>query len=164
MTVKVTDLEHSLTLEKEFDHVIGLLDHAEKFTKLALRFQSEPKRSMFWFDDTIDGRWAPTEKDAEEIINTIREKDLHNIQKKVLVHCFAGISRSTATAICLLIMRDWTIESAFNQIHIQRPRMWPNDALIRHFDNLLKLEGRLIAHEQEWKKIHMHDRFPGFND
>lgn len=152
MKVTVTDFDTSIKVQDDFDHVIGILDKRD-FHDLSDGLSKIPNRSMFWFDDVhADGSNPPTERHIQHIIDLIKEKELDSIHKRVLVHCRAGISRSTATAIALLIMRGHSISSAFETIHIQRPMMWPNDLMIQHFDKLLDLKGKLVAHHKEWKR------------
>lgn len=153
MTVMVTDFDTSLKLQSTVDHVIGILDKRD-FDESSNRLSKVPNRTMFWFDDVhAEGTNPPTEQHIQNIIDVIKEEGLDSIHKRVLVHCRAGISRSTATAIALLIMRGHTISHAIEAIHIQRPMMWPNDLMITHFDKLLDLKGELIRHHKEWKQI-----------
>ena len=153
MTVTVTDFKDSLRREKDFDHVIGLLDHGEQFSHLALKLAEIPNRTMFWFDDVPDDRFghAPKEEHIAAIIKLIKDKGLDDGSKNVLVHCAAGISRSTATAIGLLIMRGLPIESAFEIIERQRPFMWPNKLVLAHFDLLLGLNWKLTEFHRQWE-------------
>jgi predicted protein tyrosine phosphatase len=152
--VRVTDFESSLRMQGDYDHVIGLLGVADrKYLEKELR--EVPNRSMFWFDDvqrdTSYGEKAPTDADIKSIIQTIKEKGLDKRDKKVLVHCAMGISRSTATAISLLIMRGFTIERSFNFIWRARPQLHPSKIMLEHFDNNLGLDGKLVEHVERWK-------------
>jgi predicted protein tyrosine phosphatase len=64
-----------------------------------------------------------------------------------LVHCWAGISRSTAAAFILLC----DIRGAGHEVPIARelrelaPHAQPNRLMIRHADQFLRREGRMIA-------------------
>ena len=154
MTIKVTDFENSMAIQGNFDHVIGILDPSMK-GHLEERLWKIKNRTMFWFDDTINtsgGLRPPSESHIADIINLIREKELDSIHKSVLIHCAAGISRSTATAIGLLIMRGWSVSQAFENVHIMRPQMWPNELVLKHFDTLLNLDGALIEFDKTWKR------------
>ncbi|HEY4265140.1 MAG TPA: protein-tyrosine phosphatase family protein [Micropepsaceae bacterium] len=64
-----------------------------------------------------------------------------------LVHCWAGISRSTAAAYIVLC----NLHGQGHELHIARalrfraPHAQPNPLMIRHADRLLGREGRMIA-------------------
>jgi predicted protein tyrosine phosphatase len=65
----------------------------------------------------------------------------------LLVHCHAGISRSTASMATLLAeARPAMDEDAiFARIHEIRPQAWPNSLMIGLADDLLGRGGRLTA-------------------
>ena len=65
----------------------------------------------------------------------------------LLVHCHAGISRSTASMTILLAeARPQAEEDAlFAHIREIRPQAWPNSRMIAMADDLLKRDGRLVA-------------------
>lgn len=153
MTIRVTDFSTSLVRQRDFDHVIGLLDPGFR-REWEPKLKGDLKRSMFWVDDIWFGPHAPTEELVREIVEVIHQKGLLEHSKKVLVHCFAGISRSTATAIGLLIMRhpDWTMEQIYNQMEIIRPIMYPNESIIGHFDTVLGLGGKLVEQHLKWTR------------
>jgi predicted protein tyrosine phosphatase len=65
----------------------------------------------------------------------------------LLVHCHMGISRSTAAATALLLQAHPGLDEdeALAHIHSIRSKAWPNSLMMRHFDQLLGRDGRLIA-------------------
>ena len=65
----------------------------------------------------------------------------------LLVHCHAGISRSTASMTILLAeARPNTDEDAlFAHIREIRPQAWPNSRMIALADDLLGRDGKLVA-------------------
>jgi predicted protein tyrosine phosphatase len=63
---------------------------------------------------------------------------------RVLIHCFAGISRSTAIAIAILIQHGMRYDEAFIHVHSIRPILMPNQAFIRLTDEHFKLGGKLV--------------------
>jgi predicted protein tyrosine phosphatase len=64
----------------------------------------------------------------------------------VLVHCHAGISRSTAAAVILLARDHPGREAeAFETVARLRPRSWPNRRLLAIADHRLGREGALVA-------------------
>ena len=64
-----------------------------------------------------------------------------------LVHCWAGISRSTAAAYILLCdIRGPGHEAAIaRELRAHAPHAQPNRLMIRHADQILGREGRMIA-------------------
>jgi predicted protein tyrosine phosphatase len=62
-----------------------------------------------------------------------------------VVHCEAGISRSTASALALKIQAHGGIAGARAWIDHERPHACPNMLLAEFFDNLLDLQGEFIA-------------------
>jgi predicted protein tyrosine phosphatase len=66
---------------------------------------------------------------------------------KILIHCRAGISRSTAIAIAIVCQHSPPGEEkqAVEQIRAVRPVMLPNFLIIKLADEILQRGGRLIA-------------------
>ena len=66
--------------------------------------------------------------------------------ERILIHCEAGISRSTATA--LIMYACWLgpgrEREAMERVRKQRPTAVPNRRMVRLADALLGREGRLI--------------------
>lgn len=71
---------------------------------------------------------------------------------KVLVHCSAGISRSTAVGVMILIQHGFTEEEAFDNIYSVRPHMYPNSLIIQYADELLGRDGKLLEYFSDWCK------------
>ena len=65
----------------------------------------------------------------------------------VLVHCHAGVSRSTAAMTTLLAMSDPAMseDGLFERLVAIRPQAWPNLRMIEFADAMLAREGRLVA-------------------
>ena len=63
---------------------------------------------------------------------------------RVLVHCLAGISRSTAVAIGVLIQHGVAYQDAYKQIAAIRPQLAPNRLIIQYIDEHFTLGGQLI--------------------
>jgi predicted protein tyrosine phosphatase len=65
---------------------------------------------------------------------------------KVLIHCWAGISRSTAAAFLLICMhRPGDEYSAFQFLKALRPQAQPNRLIVKYADKLLNAGGRMLA-------------------
>jgi predicted protein tyrosine phosphatase len=64
----------------------------------------------------------------------------------LLVHCHAGVSRSTAAALILLCQRNPGREAAAAvELRERAPHAMPNRRMIALADRALALEGRLVA-------------------
>jgi predicted protein tyrosine phosphatase len=65
---------------------------------------------------------------------------------RLVLHCTAGISRSTAALAILLAQRHpGNEDEIFSFIREIRPQAWPNSRMIEIADELLGLEGTLAA-------------------
>ena len=85
-----------------------------------------------------------TEADIQQVIQLAEQ--LRDSSGRVLIHCEAGISRSTATA--LIMYACWLgpgrEREAMARVRHQRPSAVPNRRMVRLADALLGREGRLI--------------------
>lgn len=67
-------------------------------------------------------------------------------QGDLLVHCYAGVSRSSAAGLIILAtIAPNQIVDAAKKLRESGPWLWPNDLLIECGDHVLGSNGRLIA-------------------
>ena len=150
--IKIGGLHSIGALVPEFrpTHLLGILDPStpepaiydhdpDSRTTLLLRFQdidaSQP-----------DG---PTAEHVREIIAFADEvRGAHaRSPARLLVHCHAGISRSTASAY-IALARDFGLEradDAFRALLRTTVNPWPNRRLVSLADDALGAKGRLLA-------------------
>lgn len=65
---------------------------------------------------------------------------------RVLVHCHAGVSRSTAAAFLLLCLNKPGDEArAYQFLRVLRPQARPNRLIVKFGDKLLGANGRMVA-------------------
>jgi predicted protein tyrosine phosphatase len=69
---------------------------------------------------------------------------------RVLVNCMAGLSRSPALAIGVLIGGGLSWEAAFSRVEGQQPMLSPNTEIIRFVDDYFDLGGQLTRHTAAW--------------
>jgi predicted protein tyrosine phosphatase len=89
------------------------------------------------------GLAAPTLRDAERLINFISDWDQSS---PMLIHCWAGISRSTAaafTALCLL-RPDEDEQDLSQELRHASPSATPNRMIVSQVDAILGRKGRMI--------------------
>jgi len=135
-TVKTTGARHVVTL-------LGVDDYVERppgvpeGNHLFLRVHdiSEP----------LDGHVAPDATHVEDLLQFVRGWDHRSAP--LVVHCWAGISRSTAAAfvsVCALRPERDEQEIAW-AIRRASPTATPNSRIVSFADALLGRDGRMIA-------------------
>jgi len=128
-------------------HVLSILDpdwpDPEAFLTYGPHF-----RAIFRFNDAIEpepGVVLPQESDVEEILAFARGAgpDLRHL----LIHCHAGVSRSTAAMLMILAQTHpgESEEAMVGRLLRIRPQAWPNSRMIAFADGLLGRNGRLSA-------------------
>lgn len=97
------------------------------------------------FDDEEDASrlHAPTREHAEAILAFGRNLP---DDARVVVHCFAGACRSTASALALWLQSNGTdrLDEGSAWLRADRPQACPNLLLARYFDDILGMGGRLV--------------------
>jgi predicted protein tyrosine phosphatase len=88
--------------------------------------------------------FGATEEDIRQIIALA--EDLRSVTGRVLIHCEAGISRSSAAA--LIMYACWLgpgrERDAMTRVLFQRPIAIPNRRMVEIGDRLLDRKGRLV--------------------
>ena len=93
--------------------------------------------------EAMDGFVAPSEMHIEQVLNFVRGWDR---SAPLVVHCYAGISRSTASAfatVCALNPHRDEIAIA-RQIRAASPIASPNRLIVGLADKALGREGRML--------------------
>jgi len=123
----------------EGTHLLSMLDHGTPMPASA-HLPEEHHLRMF-FRDTDDTRdpGAPTIEHMREILawaNGVPH------EARLVVHCYMGISRSTAVTLGLLARSMPPDEAAGRLLEI-RPQATPNRLIVSHWDEILGLDGAL---------------------
>jgi hypothetical protein len=94
------------------------------------------------FDDVLEegsrDLHAPTRQDVLSIINFGG-----TLKGRTLIHCAAGVSRSTAAGLILLALRR-SPQEAVEELYRIRKRARPNPRMVALGDTLLGLQGALV--------------------
>ena len=133
--------------ETPFSHVVSILDPAWPEPKDFVSYI--PHQRVVWrFDDVLTQRPGvipPNRGDIQAILN-LGEVLVAEPAEHLLIHCHAGVSRSTAAAIILLAQHNPSRErEAFVEVARVRPRSWPNALMLAIADDLLGRDGALTA-------------------
>ena len=133
-TVRVTGASHVLT-------VMANVDQVQR--PQSVLPANHLKVSMDDITEQLDGFVAPSELHIEKVLNFVRGWDRN---APMVVHCYAGISRSTASAfaaVCMLNPHRDEIEIA-RQIRAASPIASPNRLIVSLADKALRREGRML--------------------
>lgn len=124
--------------------VICLVSIGEPHDALPFGFENIGQRVRLQFADVVEGPAAPCEEDVRRIIELAQR--MEPAPGRVLIHCEAGISRSSAAA--LIMYACWLgpgyEEEALQRVVVQRPIARPNTLMVSLADRLLEREGRLL--------------------
>ena len=93
--------------------------------------------------EPVDGHVAPAEDHVSRLLAFLHAWDRRD---PLLIHCYAGVSRSTAAAyiaVCALAPRRSESEIA-RTLRAASPTATPNRLLIRHADRLLGRNSRMV--------------------
>jgi predicted protein tyrosine phosphatase len=128
-------------------HVLSILDPGWPEPEALGAFDAHHRLELR-FHDVIEagsGYIAPESRDVEQLLafgrNLTEARGTH-----LLVHCHAGVSRSTAAATLILAQMhpDRPAEEALLTVVRQRPRAWPNLRILEFGDALLGRRGQIV--------------------
>lgn len=93
--------------------------------------------------DPADGMVCPAEEHVAELLDFVRRWDQRS---PIVVHCFAGISRSTAAAFSAYcaVRPDLDEEAIAGRLRSRSPEATPNGRVIGLADGLLRRDGRMV--------------------
>jgi predicted protein tyrosine phosphatase len=133
-TVKATGASHILTVMAKVDQV------QRPQSVLAA---NHLKVQVDDITEHMDGFLAPNESHIEQVLNFVRGWDR---SAPMVIHCYAGISRSTASAfaaVCMLNPHRDEISIA-RQIRAASPIASPNRLMVSLADKALGRDGRML--------------------
>jgi predicted protein tyrosine phosphatase len=136
--------------DRELTHVLSILD-PEIAQPIALQSFRHRGLLELRFHDIIEeceGRIAPQRGHIERLLEfgkTLEEPGAP--LRHLLIHCHAGISRSTAATIILLAENGQQLaaDHVIGEVVRARRNAWPNLRMIELGDALLRREGTLVA-------------------
>ena len=132
--VQTTGASHVLT-------VMGKVDQVQR--PVSIRPENHRKVAFDDITEPMDGYVMPSEAHVAEVLDFIRSWDRN---APLVIHCWAGVSRSTASAFaaaCALNPHREEIEIA-RQIRAASPIASPNRLLVSLADKALGRQGRMV--------------------
>ncbi len=127
-------------------HVLSILDPEWPVPAALLGFDPHVRATLY-FNDAIEpgpGIVLPQKSDVETILAFGRDAgDVSHL----LIHCHAGISRSTAAMLMILAqaLPHESEDAIVDRLIAIRPQAWPNSRMVAFADELLGRDGRLGA-------------------
>ncbi len=126
-------------------HLISLLGEEMMIaTPVAIDSDNHLRLAMNDISIPKDGYVTPGQSHVEKLISFIEDWPQTS---PMLIHCWAGISRSTAAAfIALCINNPGEDEASLAQLLRQAsPTATPNKLIVHLADNMLERQGRMVA-------------------
>jgi len=129
-------------------HVLSILDPGWPEPEAFGAFDPHRRLELRFHDviETEPGCVAPESLDVEQLLSFGHDltegKGTH-----LLVHCHAGVSRSTAAATLIVAQArpDRPAEEALQTVLSRRPRAWPNLRILELGDALLERRGEIVG-------------------
>jgi predicted protein tyrosine phosphatase len=134
---------HEQVARTNASHVISILSPDSEFPQFdSVQGDQHLKLSFNDISVATHGLAAPESHDMQQLLGFIRSWDQ---ERPMLIHCWAGVSRSTAAAYiatCMLKPRQDEEELAL-ELRAASPSATPNPMLIALADQALAREGRM---------------------
>ena len=144
----VAELE--TVLGNPFTHIVSIWDpewieRGGVENQLLKRLPGGTRLHIAYFHDTSaeePGRQAPVEDDLRRILAFAADLEPGS---EILIHCWAGISRSTAVAYAILCQAAGPGREAecFRSILTVRPQAFPNALIVELADRILNRKGAM---------------------
>ena len=132
-------------------HVLTLIDPGTLDIAAFAAYDDHHRRIMQFHDiiEPAEGKIMPSFEHVAEILAFGEELAASRNSRQdghLLVHCYMGVSRSTAAMLSLLaqIHPEEAEERLFQRLREIRPQAWPNSVMVGHADAQLGRGGRLI--------------------
>jgi predicted protein tyrosine phosphatase len=133
--------------EVGISHVVSILDPEWPVPEAFGAFGEHAKLELR-FHDVIEAQDGEIVVPQPEHVESLLAFGRHlRTNAQLLVHCHAGVSRSTASMAVILAQACPDLPGAviFDELLRQRPRAWPNLRIVELGDALLGRNGALIA-------------------
>ncbi|MBN8964073.1 MAG: protein tyrosine phosphatase [Rhizobiales bacterium] len=136
---------HNTITETGASHMVTLLRLVDRVERPASIAQSN--HLILGMDDIagpMDGHIPPAEEHVLDLIGFVQRWDR---KAPLVIHCYAGISRSTAGAfISACALNPGRDEMAIARaIRASSTTAMPNAMLVSHADRILRRQGRMVA-------------------
>jgi len=136
---------HDVHAEAQPGRAVSLLAPGDVFPSLrGLAKTDHHKVHLHDIREPKDDHVTPGEQHVSELVAFLKG---WQPKQPLLVHCWAGISRSTATAFIAACLHNPEADEAMiaQTIRDASPTAYPNTLIVAHADKIMEREGRMIA-------------------
>jgi predicted protein tyrosine phosphatase len=140
-------------------HVLSILDPSWPEPEAFGAYDTHHRTTLRFHDIVVPmpGQVLPERGDVETILRFGDDLAAETARRRthLLIHCHAGISRSTAAMTMLLAQADRSRDAAavVARVHDLREKAWPNSRMIAFADEALGFDGTL---SEAVRKLHAH--------
>lgn len=136
---------HDIALAERPDRVVSLLSPLDEFPQIV--GYAEDRHHKAPLDDIreeLEGYVAPNGEHVRGLIGFLQD---WRCDSPLLVHCWAGISRSTATAFIAACMHNPEADEVLiaRAIRDASPTAYPNTRIVAFADEILDRKGRMLG-------------------
>ena len=134
-------------------HIISITDVNKNNLFITPRMVNIPILKLS-FEDVLshDEPNSPTQNDIEKILNW--SFNINSIQG-ILVHCEAGVCRSTAVALAILAQKMCNEQKAIQKLLHIAPWACPNPVVSELADNIMNFKGKLFKESERVADNHI---------
>ena len=129
-------------------HVLSILDPDTPDPPAFAAFAPHRRLALRFHDviEPLPARLPPARADVERLLAFGHELS-GTPESHLLIHCHAGVSRSTASAALILAQArpDRSARDTLDAVAQLRPRAWPNLRMLEFGDDLLGRNGEIVA-------------------
>ena len=129
-------------------HVLSILDPDTPDPPAFAAFAPHRRLALRFHDviELLPARLPPARADVERLLAFGHELS-DTPGSHLLIHCHAGVSRSTASAALILAQArpDRSARDTLDAVAQLRPRAWPNLRMLEFGDDLLGRNGEIVA-------------------
>jgi predicted protein tyrosine phosphatase len=128
-------------LSEQAASILSIGDPGDQAPEELQHFSSRLRLEFDDIESPITGHTLPTPADVEKAVHFIGEAP-----EPLLIHCFAGVSRSSACSLIklLYVFGSEDFASMFETLYRLRPIAYPNRLIASYVDDSFGLEGALI--------------------
>lgn len=146
MTIIVCPLSQApnIAREKNVSHVVSLLDPGTAFPHIeGLPDERRLRLSVHDIEHEAEDHHPPAHPHIDAILSFVAQWDA---AAPLLIHCYAGISRSTATAFITACVRNPNAQekAIAETLRAASPTASPNRRFVALADDVLGRQGRMI--------------------